>query len=1024
MRPTTIEIEGFTAFRERTLIDFTDLDLFVLHGPTGSGKSSILDAMTFALYGVVPRMGTQGIEALVSTGTTRGLITLTFECAGNTYRVVRKLYTTSTPKAATLHELVDGQEKGLADGIRETNDTIEAIVGIDYEAFSRAVFLPQGKFAEFLHSAASERRNVLQELFQLDFLDRMRSLANKRASTAGARAKTKTERLEGDYEDVSEQALQTKEKQLAELTERAEQLRIKRNEAQKAFNAYDALAKKARDLQQAEKEQVELLKRSNSMAMLSRRLERAEASESVLAALDEFDAQQKSVESLTKNADAAREDLKKTEAELATAKTAAQAAEEAASKVSELREDIQRLEELVERVEALDKARQTLAARKQRLDEVTEKLQETEEHRTEAATRLEEAREKQRELKTKVEELGLDAEWFELLDANRDHVLEFRQVAGNLDEAQAEIGNLEKELEDKQRKLEDAENDHEAAKDRLEAAKAGRDAADSALDELRLENRAAAIRAHLHEGDECPVCAQSIESVPSVPSELDERLENGQRVAEEASARVESAAKGASEARSTAEAAQHSVETHKQQLTEKRKRRDKLAEAVERVQQKLSALLQRVPESSDTEPWAWLLAEHETLEERKTAEEELRNALTSTGFDIEKHELSREQSNERLKELGTEQERICKELEAAQKSFGEAKAKVGDDVPDDPAAEAKARREQIDGLLQRQKDTADRVSSAKMSVATAEATLRERSETLENAEGALKRRRDDMERRLREAEFEDAATARAAVLQSREREEFRTTIDRWEEARSTTAATIERLGEELGDFRLDADELERRKEAADQIETASTQADESVGDLRREVESIRKKLEKAAELQAQLEAARKERDLYNELATALRSDRFIEFVLEERMHTLVAGASARLEKLSGRYRMKYRDHTFWVVDLDNASEEREAKTLSGGETFLASLALALELSEQIQLSAGTLQLDSLFIDEGFGTLDPETLDTVAEAIEQLQETGRLVGVITHVAELRDRLPHRFEVVKGVGTSTVERSETA
>ncbi|MCS7172803.1 MAG: hypothetical protein N0A24_05270 [Armatimonadetes bacterium] len=120
----------------------------------------------------------------------------------------------------------------------------------------------------------------------------------------------------------------------------------------------------------------------------------------------------------------------------------------------------------------------------------------------------------------------------------------------------------------------------------------------------------------------------------------------------------------------------------------------------------------------------------------------------------------------------------------------------------------------------------------------------------------------------------------------------------------------------------------------------------------------------------------------------------------------------RLLRFSHRYTLEYdEDGSFAVVDHDNAGERRSADTLSGGETFLASLSLALELSEQVQRSSGAVALHSLFIDEGFGTLDPETLDHVACAIEALQTGGRMVGIITHLQELSARLPTRVVVEK-------------
>jgi exonuclease SbcC len=163
-----------------------------------------------------------------------------------------------------------------------------------------------------------------------------------------------------------------------------------------------------------------------------------------------------------------------------------------------------------------------------------------------------------------------------------------------------------------------------------------------------------------------------------------------------------------------------------------------------------------------------------------------------------------------------------------------------------------------------------------------------------------------------------------------------------------------------------------------------------------------------------------------DLGRVLRSGGFITWLLQEAVVELLAGATRRLRQLShGRYSLAADDKGgFLVVDHGNADERRLARSLSGGETFLASLALALALADEVaRLSAvGAPRLESIFLDEGFGTLDPDTLDVVVSAIEELQSEGRLVGLVSHVAEVADRVPVRFEVRKDPAdaTSTVER----
>jgi exonuclease SbcC len=189
-----------------------------------------------------------------------------------------------------------------------------------------------------------------------------------------------------------------------------------------------------------------------------------------------------------------------------------------------------------------------------------------------------------------------------------------------------------------------------------------------------------------------------------------------------------------------------------------------------------------------------------------------------------------------------------------------------------------------------------------------------------------------------------------------------------------------------------------------------------------EHERVQADLGKAAALRARSRTLAERTAVARDLAGHLRASNFEQWLLDEAFQLLVERASATLQALSsGQYSLAFAEgRSFEVVDHGNADERRSVRTLSGGETFLASLALALALAEQAaSLSVhGTARLESLFLDEGFGTLDPETLDTVAAAIEELGASGRTVGVITHVRDLAERLPVRFEVRKGPATSTV------
>ena len=173
------------------------------------------------------------------------------------------------------------------------------------------------------------------------------------------------------------------------------------------------------------------------------------------------------------------------------------------------------------------------------------------------------------------------------------------------------------------------------------------------------------------------------------------------------------------------------------------------------------------------------------------------------------------------------------------------------------------------------------------------------------------------------------------------------------------------------------------------------------GAIEEQIRQLQHDLEQQAEVRGQMDRVEHQLKLHKKLAQMLTANGLKAFVANPLLHEILRLASAELERLSGRYQLQLEDGDILVVDNWNAGETRDVRSLSGGETFLASLSLALAMVDY--LSQGS-PLESLFIDEGFGTLDPETLEAVTLTLESLHEKGRLVGVITHVQELAERLP--------------------
>ena len=236
MRPMTLDMQGFASFRDEAHVDFGDAEFFALVGPTGSGKSTVIDAMTFALYGSVPRWGRKGMISLALSPTVaRGTVKLVFEVERQRYVVARELRRvggTVSQRAASLERLADPRGRArpgdqtfpMAKDLDGVNEAVEKLLGLKYEDFVQCVVLPQGQFAAFLHAKPSERQDILLRLLGAEHYRLMMMKANQRASVAAQRAGTYGEELLG-YADATPEAEKSARAAEAALARLGEQVR-------------------------------------------------------------------------------------------------------------------------------------------------------------------------------------------------------------------------------------------------------------------------------------------------------------------------------------------------------------------------------------------------------------------------------------------------------------------------------------------------------------------------------------------------------------------------------------------------------------------------------------------------------------------------------------------------------------------------------------------------------------------------------------------------------------------------------
>lgn len=1011
MRPVALTIEGFTCFKEKQgPIEFSKLDLFAISGPTGAGKSSILDAITFALYGYVPRMGKQGLAELISLGRDRMSVLLDFTVGEQRYRLAR-LARRSGVKSAQLEELAGETCRPLAEGVKNVDAKVQEILGLRYDAFRTAVVLPQGEFQRFLKSEPAERRQILRDLLRLQVYERMRQAANQEQARLGGRVQNLDERLKQEYSGVTAAALEDTRADLDAITRANKDATEDLVRRERALAELRAHREKTRELAQKLEAAKQLAAREPQMRELRERLLRAERAGGVMPKIKAAREKEKAAEEETERLEQARAALDTARVAHTQARSKLERASKAAEEIPALRERIARLDELKGVLEARANAeKRKRDAERQKL-EAERNLASAERELEAASKRLGEAKSVLENAEAALKRVPYDKGLTARLDALREEAVELARVRQAMADEKRDADELEKDARQKEEAELEAKKGADHARRRLQQSEERYQRTEQAFREAEQRHAACVLRATLEAGKPCPVCQQPVAKLPrqgKIP-ELEElavrrdearaAVDRARSDADQAAARHAQAAAAAAETRRSAAAAASRLEKDRARV------------------EKLEAQLQtRCGPDVKGEPG-------KTIETRilaalrKLAEARQQHERASEGF--QRAQLAAQQALHLQQQASDkvtffkERCRDCSErLRASQAELEDLRSRIAAVTQaSDPLIERQLLAERVGEIEQSLKSAENEERPAAVALAAAERSLQERERAAWKARDVAVKARKEAHEAALEAGFADEDVAAEAELRAEEKERLQNDVDAHERETHATARRINELEGELGDRRVDEAELRAATNEWERLKHEHEAAIRKEAELSAKLADLERRLLTSRRLSAELEQARAAHLVYRQLADDLRTDKFQAYLLDEAFRELVRGASRRLMELSGRYTFDYHEDDFHVLDHDNAQERRSADTLSGGETFLASLCLALELSEQVQRSAGAVRLDSLFIDEGFGTLDPETLDVVAAAIQSLKVGGRMVGIITHIPELTAQLPERIIVEK-------------
>ncbi len=936
MRPVRLEVSGFSAFRASTTIDFTDVEVFALVGATGAGKSSIIDALTFALYGSVARYGEKDVAPIIHQLSTEARVRFDFDVANQRYTVVRVVRRTKTG-ATTREARVERGNDVLAGDAKAVTTFVEGLLGLTFERFNKTVVLPQGRFAEFLHDKPSQRQELMRELLGLGMYERIGQLARLRSKDADTQADVLRRQLahERDLSDAEHERLGRRTADIAA-----------------ARTHVVALADEA-VLVQAER------------AASATQLDAEVRSAALVASI----AVPSGVARLGTDIAAARSDGAQATSTLSDAAEARRRADLAAQHGP----SVSTCEALLTRYRLRANLLGRTSAADAELAAVSSEYRRAAETAAAATTRITEARSQAEQARDEHRRA------IEAIDGHPDQP-SLEALIGLFDQRSALLD--ERQL---------SKTTAAAAQSQTDAARDEHRQAREELERARQLAPAVALTLMLELGEPCPVCDQPVHVLPEPHGDSEHMLQQARTGFDRAEARLTTAQEALSKAEATAEAVEKSLARLDDRLAVAPPldhiRRDldvlqmlRAAEAQARLQQtQTERALQAVESSADTQQ----AIEHERLLDRRlvavtTTAEHLRQELAAVEVDL--GDVPDEQAVVTDLQLATT---LAADRTAASAAHQEA---------EDRHRQAAARLER----LQRDEATARTTFNTTRDQV---ASLRPPGVTDDLAAdwGALETWRDERSVHLRQ--LIDA---------------LRAEHQRLVEADEALLAKVVAIAEPFVPAGSSRD-IARVRERLAAAEAAALA----------ELQRFEDDATKSAAIRTELMAYETAGQVAAMLGDLLRSTKFERWLLDEAITDLVQRATIRLQELTaGQYSLISYEGTFRICDHRNADEIRDARSLSGGETFLASLSLALALADSaMDLAAeGTAPLESIFLDEGFGTLDPDTLDTVAGTIEDLGAAGRMVGIVTHIRELAERMPVRFEVQKGPSTSTVSRIE--
>lgn len=1027
MKPRLLKMTAFGPYAGEQIIDFTlleDANMFLIYGPTGGGKTTILDAICYALYGET-NGGERSGESMRSKFAKEDSITeveLYFTLRQEEYRIVRRpQYERAAKRGNKMVQVKSEVEFYKKEGeefliisskYNEVGEKVNELLHFNIGQFRQVIMIAQNKFRELLTVSSKERQQILQDIFETGIYQDVEKILDslQRQFKEQIREKQFTyEGLLGQIDSLGNSVLQdylsTKiiqnTPQVCEiLVQSCEEKRVEENNLshalEKTVQALETnqkklgeVTKKAQDAQEQQKRREELKgldEQADFYSTLTQRIRLAEQArhvtsqeEIVLRLQKDYESVKEHIIHSTRKLKEEGQKLEDSEQKLKLYAHLPKEIEEDKKVYSLLESYLPKVISLGERVEVKQRLSQQIIQEEEKQKSIVEALVKSKVQVEEIENRLKQKDSLQKQLSDKL-----------VIQKEMEGVLERKKARGLKEKEREDLVKIYRSVAQplKNKSIE------------LIKFKAEYDE----MFEKWIQNQAGELAKSLQENSPCPVCGslhhphKAVSEGEAITREMIEELERQNKSLQEEIVQL---------------GEQKSI------IEEKGKNLKQIIEDYTKELEGKEYITAQLKESLDSEI--------------KQLEQDL--------IQLEKLQERRLKVQGYIQELEVQKEKLAQNITSQKVRLGEAVAyieAIEKDLPKELTNKAslESKLEEVQHLYTQKevvyKAQVEEVEQLRKTMVTINTVMSESQKRQQVVIEQLNKEEDSLRKILKDSGFESLDEYRLSKMTREDFEQNRERIEGYNRQRDFLLERLKELQEQTRGFSIE--ELERVQQLQNQLIEQHTNLSVEKQKVTQYTESHEKLISMLKELyEENKEMAYKQQIMEKMSLLAKGKNRkgisFERYIQSSIFEEVLASANKKLKPMTqNRYELYRTDDLtranaqagldIGIIDY-YSQENRPVNTLSGGESFMAALALALGLSEVIQRLAGATPLDTLFIDEGFGSLDEEALESAIKVLLNIQDTGRLIGIISHVRELREQIPVGLEITTGINGSKAE-----